>query len=236
MKKKFAIGLIALLSVSLFFFGCSTDDDGDDDKVTGETFTTIGSYPLKDGQTGLSSTAKRSNSTGIVYIKVTGEVDANPTTTFGTKGPSAPAGKWSQIEFDLSAACDDGDKYYAIKNTNDAFRYYTGATHDFITTSSAPTAPVKRPPDTNPDVYIPTTGNAFKWKIYDTVGGNSNASLFEVLVWSSANPKIITLEIREYEDYTTYDPDTSTYTAVETIVIDYSAITYGSGVLTIPNP
>jgi hypothetical protein len=77
MKKKSIIWMIALVSVSLFFWGCPTE--AEDDK---ETFTDVPTVTASTGTingvtntnpTGLTVSAKKSNKTGIVYITLEGD-------------------------------------------------------------------------------------------------------------------------------------------------------------------
>jgi hypothetical protein len=235
MKKKFLIGLIVLLSVSLFFWGCSTDDE---EEETGETFTdvtdqydlvgTVSSIPTIGNGNNLDITASKSDLNGIVYITVTGTLTG--TSDFGSShglwGPkreNAPAGKWADFGLDLNAifTSEVTNKILALRSSNQAFRYYKGASNLL---AQEPTGPLVILGDPNkPIIYIPAlpTEMPVKWRLYNTNTFSSD-KLFAFILWSSANPKTITLEVAEYA---TYVDNAAKSADVATIVIDYSGVT-----------
>jgi hypothetical protein len=217
MKKKFLTGLIALLSLSLFFLGCPSGSDDDDDE---ETFTTVTGYTTAS-ETDLTVTAKKSNSDGTVYVTVTGTVTgvadftANP--NWGATPWMGATGKWEDVIIDLAPVLTDNTKFYAIKSTSQAYRYYTGGGGIL---ASAPTEPVTT---SGSNIYIPANAGELpvKWRIYNANVLTADTEML-VMLWSGANPKTVTLEIAEYASF---DSSAAKVADVAKIVIDYSGVT-----------
>jgi hypothetical protein len=229
MKKKFLIGLMALLSLSLFFLGCPTE--GDDGEV--ETFTTLTGYSLVTSVNNIDTIgntsnlyiheAKKSDKDGTIYIKIAsklghplaGTVDFGGTHgLWSGKREEAPAGKWADFGLDLSAIFTDEvtSNILSIKTTNEAFLYYKGATLLPNLTNG--------PFTTEPNIYIPATGLPVKWKLNDA---NAFASdkIFGLILWSGASKKTITLEVAEHASFAAGAEKTDD---IAKIVIDYSSV------------
>jgi hypothetical protein len=245
MKRKLFSLAILVMVLSLAFIGCSSSSDDDDGPPPNEeTFTNVTtSYP-REIVTDLSSSsltiasAQKSDTSGIVYITLGGEVetDFQYITTIG----STPTGEWDNLWGDPAVASFNplAGKYgtfvfkpftsitdvntlnIAIKQTNDALRYYT----DLASLEAAPlTVPFE---GSGPGgVYIPSSSDtATRWKKYDPY---TTASIFEVLLWSGAANKTITLEIQSFIG-SPADPavEGTDYTVLGTIVIDYSDVDF----------
>jgi hypothetical protein len=236
MKKKFLFGLIALLSVSLLFLGCSTDDD---DEVEVEPFSnvtedyalvsTANGQTLLGNDTNLDITVLKSGWDGTVYITVTSKTgETLPNTNdfnsggtnllWGAKCAEAPAGKWADLGLDLSEIFTSEiiAGVLGLRTTNQAFRYYKGAT----LLSGAPNAPLRN----EPNIYIPEsdTGMPIKWKLNNVNAFNGDTD-FGIILWSSANPKVITIEVAEYE---TFESDADKVADIAKIVINYSGVNF----------
>jgi hypothetical protein len=231
MKKKFLIGLIALLSVSLFFLGCPTEGDDDPPPAAEPTINVTDDYPLAAGQSNdLTVTALQGQTTGTVFITVT--TPENPLTgqndlsgggsIWDPKGSNAPAGKWTGIAFDFSTVFTNAStNYYAVRQENQALRYYKG--YGDIITDAPPSAPVAI---TTRNIYITDDATPVKWKLYNK--NDFNDGIIDLILWSNAASRTITLTIADYgTDNTIYTsgPVTSSSTHVARIVIDYSGVT-----------
>ena len=159
---------------------------------------------------------------------------SNPATNFDGNGtwignspaPTPVAGKYSDVYINgLFPAEIESAKYYAIKNTNQALRFFTGST-------ALATAPLNSPAteDTN-SIYIPTTtDSAVRWKVYGQNAINSGDTL-GILIWNGGTaaytPKTATLEIQEYSGNTgTPTVVSNGYSA--TVIVDFSDVNFGS--------
>jgi hypothetical protein len=239
MKKKFLFGLIALLSVSFIFFGCGGDSGSD--PASNRTPISDVTLAASGNPTGITVSAEKDNDTGIYYVAVNGTVPAVYTyaadgTTAGTEPtnwdsgtwgtPVTPrAGKYASIK--ISGIIDGTDplvdttKILGIKQTNQAFRFYTGhadlASADF-------TGPLFQDDEV---IFVPSdlAVPAYKWKGH-AADEFTGYGPFPVLLIGDTGltPKTSTIEIRSYADTT--NGGTPDGEVDVTIVVDYSGVIF----------
>jgi hypothetical protein len=237
MKKKFLFGLIALLSVSFIFFGCGGDSgaDSSSNRIPISSITLAAS----GNPTGITISAEQDNDTGIYYVGVSGTVPAVYTyaadgTTAGTEPTNwdsatwgtalAPrAGKYASIKiagiFDGTAPLVDTTEILGIKQTNQAFRFYTG--------NSDVNTPIEAGPIfTGDTLYVPadTAVPAYKWKGHPA-GEFTSYGAFPVLIADiGVSPKTSTIVFRSHAAASNGEEPTDAVNV--TIVVDYSGVTF----------
>jgi hypothetical protein len=244
MKRKLFSLAILVMALAVAFIGCSTDSDDDDDEQ--ETFTNVAeSYPINGAHalspSGLSiASVLKSNTTGIVKVTLDGEVGTTFQYASTGSSPAKPSNDWIALWADptdgttsfnpeeavygtfsfkpfSSLPQDASALSIAVKQTNDALRYYRGATTGDAFVANEP---LEQPTMTNTgSIYIPSSGTATRWRVWGD-GVITSTETYEVLLWSGvpANQRIITLEIQSV--------DGTTYTTLDTIVIDYSNVSF----------
>jgi hypothetical protein len=212
MKKKFTIGLIALLSVSLFVLGCSTDDE--EEEAAAETFTAVTEYTAgTNNPTGLTVSAVKSDQTGIIYIDLSGTIGnafiyntVNEGTEAGGSWQSGDWGPWDSTpeEGKYAAVYIDGvfteemvTEVLAIRQDNAALRFYTDAGDIHITGTPVPS--IQHSSSGKSCIWL-TDSLTIKWKLNDA-SSISDTEPFSVLLWSGAPSKTATFNIRSYDDY-----------------------------------
>jgi hypothetical protein len=168
------------------------------------------------------SSAIRNDVTGVTTITLGGtiaDVKEASNTFWDNNYPLVPetftpaAGNYAAFVFNVFPA-DAVSRIFALKITNDAFRYYT----EGVGNATNPlTKPVTADPGT---IYIPQTGTATRWRLYNA-GAIPNSDWLSVLLWSGANPKRVEIEIQEFDSYDV----NAAYTVLDKIVIDYSNVT-----------
>jgi cytoskeletal protein CcmA (bactofilin family) len=138
-------------------------------------------------------------------------------------------GKWTDIAITLSSVFNDlGNKKVSVRQTNQAFRYYSNAASDLLLLNKPTVAEY----DTaKPNTWIPAANNAdplpVKWKGYNQasslVKGSPGATTYGIILWNEdkTQPPEITLEI--------YDESGTSSKLVTTIKIDYSELLVQKG-------
>jgi hypothetical protein len=223
-KKEFLMGMFGILLIfGVLFVGCDNGSTDEEEEEVEETFTSLASVITLSGvitdtdkpvnPAGLVlSEAKQSDSTGIIYITLTGTAGTtitNPTVEGELIGAipvkdSAKSAGYSGVVIAGLLDPDDGlfdsDEPATIRQYNQALHIgtsYNENTYDHE--------------NNNPDVYREKDYDGGTNSYYlDTLGG------FEILLWGGASRKTITLIIT---------PDDEDVPA-KTIVIDYSAVLF----------
>jgi hypothetical protein len=223
-RKSLLSGLLAVLAAVLIFTGC----DNDTTTPPVETFTNVSAdYPLTTGQGGLALTrAEKSNTTGIIYLTVSGTVSAADTSVAGWTGiwgaQENVTGKFSTVSIDFKGVFTAANvaKILAIRSENQALRYYTDAATGLL--ASAPT--VARDSALN-TTWIPSNPSQLpiRWKAYaaSTIPANDNMT---ILIWDGASPKTVKLEVTSWAKFTGEVAEEKTGD-IATIVLDYSGVT-----------
>jgi hypothetical protein len=242
MKKK--LFSMALLIMALFLAfavtGCSSSSDDDDpvppneEPTNEETFTTVDATIVGTTSPGITVSAKKSDSTGIYYVSLTGTAAANYLYTASGTGTGSFGGGWVPGDWNSGTLADPAAGKYAavyiddlwasgitgeilaIKQTNAALKFYTGSTNDIVTGSLDSPAPAGV-------ANILIDGDtAMKWKVYPV---NTFATEpVSVLIWSGAVDKTVTYEIQEYSAADGNGTPVGGG-AYQKIVVDYSGVT-----------
>jgi hypothetical protein len=223
--KRLPMGILGTLLVfSLIVTACPTESDNNtivEDDV--ETFADVsGDFPLIAGQAGLTLvSAQKSNKTGIITITMGGTINkpSDFETLFSPGQPERPAGNYAYVSFSLaSVIMPNAAKVIAIRQENDALRYYTGSA-SLLT--ELPTAPAFG--NVEPNIYVPAQGTPLKWKANDVGAFTlSDAANCQFIVSSTASPKTVKIDITTWSANTTGATKTGD---VATVILDYSALT-----------
>jgi hypothetical protein len=234
MKKKFLIGLIALLSVSLFFLGCPTEADDDE-----EVKTSVPAFALTSGQPGLSLTFAQGDDPGVYTLTVTGTVapanvsDAGWIGTWGTK-PTSVTGNFAAVSINFNAVftAENVAKILGIRNESQALRYYTGyngsSVGNFALLTEEPSNPIEHG-DLRSTIYIPTdTATPVRWAAY-AAGKIPENDNMQVLIWSGTTSKTSKFEFSSWTSINseTHLAQTTIDDDIATIIVDYSGVTIG---------
>jgi hypothetical protein len=125
-------------------------------------------------------------------------------------------------------------KYVAVKQTNQALRFFKDGKDSEGAASPGITATVLQGPkaaDAEGATYIPAaTGDSpVRWRVYAS-GAKTHDETFGVLIYAGAlTPKTATFDLTERTGHTANAPEVTAndrYTA--TIIVDYSAVNFGS--------
>jgi hypothetical protein len=99
----------------------------------------------------------------------------------------------------------------AIKQDNEALKYYTDSTDDVATEI------LIAPAASGPNIWLPSdSGTPFKWKLYSAIDEPS----FGILLWDGATVKTATLDIDQY------DESLSSSSNIATVTVDWSGVTF----------
>jgi hypothetical protein len=229
-------GILGMMLVfGLIFTACPTEADDDDDDTNGnettkepaETFTDVaGAFPLAEGQTGLTLvSAQKSDKTGIITIKLGGSI-GQPTDfedNFSPGGAGKPEGSYAYVSFSLVSLLEPiNDKVIAIRQENDALRYYANSDPE---AGNLLAEPPEKPVfgGEEPNIYVPASPDMpVKWKA-NAAGtfDEDTAANSMFIVSDAASPRIITIGITTWSA----NEDNATKTGdVATIILDYSAL------------
>jgi hypothetical protein len=224
-------GILGMMLVfSLIFTACPTDPGGlppdTQTEEVPETFTNVAEdFPLAEGLEEVTVvSARKSDKTGIITIELGGSVsqedDSSFNDTFGTGSEDKPEGGYASVIISLASLLEPiSDQVIAIRQENDALRYYQGLTEGGGLLDTLPESPVFG--DALPNIYIPEQGMPVKWKAYDENAWADDRD-FSFLVSSAASPKTVTIGITTWS----VNEDEATKTGdVATIIFDYSALT-----------
>ncbi|MDR2177000.1 MAG: hypothetical protein LBP20_03030 [Treponema sp.] len=228
-------GILGILLVfSLILTACPTEAD-DDPPTTpsvtppAETFTNVtANFPLADGLDDLTIVAWKSDKTGVIAITLSGSVSQEDNSgfnnTFGTGSPNKLVGNYASVSVSLASLLEPvSDQVIAIRQENDALRYYQGLTDGGGLLGSAPPTPVFE--GALPNIYIPEQGQGtpVKWKAYDEgAWEDTEDGDFSFLVSDAASPKTVRFDITTWS---ANEEDATKTGNVATIIIDYSAVT-----------
>ncbi|MDR1306690.1 MAG: hypothetical protein LBK74_03855 [Treponema sp.] len=231
MKSKLNMtGILGVLLIFILIFtGCSNGTT-DDELVA--TFTDVyADYPLTSGQSGLTLTAKKSDTTGIIYLTISGTVAAADTSqtawtnNWNKKGNIS--GKFAAVSVDFNGVFTTANvaKILAIRSESQALRYCTDWVeedgHQGLL-SSAPTVAYHW----GANMWIPSNPSQLpvRWKAYEAGLIPANDSLL-ILIWDGASPKTSKLEVTSW---TSFNGDIAKDKTgdIATIVFDYSAVTF----------
>ncbi|MDR1929306.1 MAG: hypothetical protein LBQ44_01630 [Treponema sp.] len=221
-NKLFAMGISGVMLVFILAFAAC--GNGTTDSETTETFANvIDQYPLSSGQGGLTLTARKSDTTGIIYLTVSGTVTAaNTADTAWTDiwlSKGNITGEFAAVSIDLKGVFTAANvaNILAIRSESQALRYYTGMSPLL---SEKPTAPVEFGPTT----WIPsdTSQLPVRWKAYaaNSIPANDNLTL---LIWENASPKSSKLEVTSWTNIAN-DVATGKTGDIATIIFDYSGV------------
>jgi hypothetical protein len=110
MKKKFLFGMIALLSVSLFVLGCSTDSDDDDDPPAGPTPAELAAQALAGREDFSQANAVGSTVTLGANVSLDEDLDiaAGVTIVTGDKTLTVPSGKSLTVDANGTIIVESG--------------------------------------------------------------------------------------------------------------------------------
>jgi hypothetical protein len=140
--------------------------------------------------------------------------------------PKPAAGKYAEAYIGaLFKGLDLTGKYIAVKQSNQALRFFTGVPSNPSVVTTPLTAP--KAADSDGAIYLPSaaTDLPVRWRVYGQ-GAKTVTETFAILIWSGASPKTATFEITARasaaSDAAETDPP---YRA--TIVVDYSSVNFG---------
>jgi hypothetical protein len=209
--------------------------------VKGEPSTSQ-SYTLNDNWTntvtangsGLSIDYQRKGTaSNKVYIKLSGAIG----TAYQTAVTSAlvtNGGKWSTAAWTNGSTSSAAGRYagvylrglfpadglanIAVKQTNDAFRFYTGAGGLLTEKPQAPTANAV-------NIWVPSTTSAqpIKWKFYDSL---PQTETWGVIMWSNAQNKAPEMIFEKYDGTANTSQPIGTNSHFATVIVDYSAVVF----------
>jgi hypothetical protein len=253
--KTLRLGILGIVLVfSLIFTACPTNGGGDEEDVATEedkapeedvtpeedktpeedteTFVNVAAdFSLSAGQAGLTLiSAQKSSKTGIVTINLGGTISSPSdfVTLFSPGGAEKVAGNYAYVSFSLaSVLMPVKDQVIAIRQENDAFRYYSNSdpgSGNLL--AEQPAKPVFG--GAEPNIYIPASPAVpLKWKANAANAFTQNdAENCQFIVSSVASPKTITLGISTWSA----NEDSAVKTGdVALIIVDYTALTINSG-------
>jgi hypothetical protein len=215
--------------------------------------------PEEDTESGLTILSASKDASGAVTIKLGGtlaasfvytadgetdyEAGTDPAADFPSlfwmgEGDSATpaAGKYANayIKGLFSGLEEDNTKFIAVKQTNQALRFFTDGKAPDDQPSPGITTDVLEGPktaDAEGAIYLPadTTIPSVRWRVYNS-GAKTPDEIFGMLIYAGTlSPKTAVFDITERQDFTE-DAEESTsedrYSA--TITVDYSAVDFGS--------
>jgi hypothetical protein len=230
MKSKLNMtGILGVLLVFILIFtGCSNGTT--DDEV--ETFTNVSAdYPLTTGQSTLTLTAKKSDTTGIIYLTVSGTVTAaNTSQTAWTNNWNEKGnitGNFAAVSVDFKGVFTDANvaKILAIRSESQALRYCT----DWVA-QNGHQGLLPLPPTVayhwGANLWIPADSSQLpvRWKAYGIGEIPANDNLI-ILIWDGASPKTSKLEVTSWTSFNG-DIAEGKIGDIATIVFDYSAVTF----------
>jgi hypothetical protein len=225
-------GILGITLVfSLLFTACPTDPDdnkaGKEDvvKEDPETFIDVsGDFPLAAGQTGLNLvSARKSNKTGEITITLGGAITqaADFVALFSPGGSQIPTGNYTYVSFSLvSVLASISDQVIAIRQENDALRYYTTPGSPSLL-QTEPMAPIFA--GVEPNIYVPESpAMPLKWKANaaNVFDGDAAAEM-QFIVSSTASPKTIRIDITTWSANQVGAGKTGD---VPTIIVDYTGL------------
>jgi hypothetical protein len=217
----------------------SDDEEADDD--TGSGLRILSATKATEGPT-----------TGVVTIKLGGtlvstyvydadgetEYESDPTNFagqtywIGNEQYATPLeGKYSNVFIQGFFAEMGADKVIAVKQTNEALRFFTQYKKSDNTAPAASTNPATFTVPKSDEAELPTcvppdtTVSAFRWKVWDSTDGITADGIHGFLISDTAAPQTATFLIQEWSEFATAgEPVTNGYTA--TIIVDYSAVDF----------
>ena len=144
--------------------------------------------------------------------------------------PKPAAGKYTAVYIQgLFPAAVGSDKIIALKNTNQALRFFTD---NGQTTTDALTSPTT---SNETALYLPTDTATppVRWRVYDT-GAIKSGETLGLLIWNgngTVTPLTATLEIQEWAEYAN-DKGAATDGYSAKVIIDYSNVTFAAETFT----
>jgi hypothetical protein len=143
-------------------------------------------------------------------------------------------GKYSNayIQGLFSGLAEGNEKVIAIKQTNQALRFFTGATGNGYNTSASLSGPKTADHEDGGALSILTDTNTppVRWRVYAS-GAKQPDEIWGFLIYDGTlAPKTAAFEITERQNYANNAAAASNgFTA--TVIVDYSAVNFGTGTL-----
>jgi hypothetical protein len=225
-------GRLQLAASPSYKEGCF--DAGKISQATNSTIT-ISSARLNTATKTVTVKLAGTFATGYVYSADGSTAYSDPGTSWENAawtavGITPLAGKYGAVNIKGLVSDSSGWNNVAIKNTNPSLVFYTGSTD--IVDQGTPL-----------DIPVATTGKnikldvdegeiPYKWRFYtkDPSPALPQDDVLGVLLYDGvpAAERVVTLEVTQYENSTVNATTTADATPVLTVIIDYSAVGFGS--------
>jgi hypothetical protein len=207
------------------------DDTASGLKILSATKDTSGTVTVKLGGT-LASGYVYTAPGGTAYPSGS-EPEHFPGQTFwlGTGITATPAaGKYSNayIHGLFSDLTTDNGKIIAIKQTNQALRFFTGASTGVNTVALTGPKTDNHVDGGATSILADTNISPVRWRVYPASAVNTD-EIWGILIYNGTlAPKTATIEITERQDYTNDAAEVMPNGFTATIVVDYSAVDFSS--------